>query len=159
MKIHRLAFVQLLVSWLLFLATPAVAQKYAPLPKQITEAKTVYLLNQTIEPKVADKAYKELQSWGHFEVVDDMEKADLVFRFRHPSSDAFFIVPLGTGVVGGSIQSRAVRLDIFDPKTSREFPIWSITKGGTWLVSNSGKDCIKELRKRFPEEKKNNNKE
>jgi len=152
MKTRSLALAQLLASLVLFLAVPALAQKYAPLPKQITEAKTVYLVNQTIEPKVADKAYKELRSWGRLEVVDDMEKADLVFRFRHPSSDAFAIIPLGGGVVGGSIGSGAVTLDIFDPKTSKEFPVWSITRSATFLVSNSGKDCVKELLKRFPKE-------
>lgn len=137
------------VLFIFFASLPANSQKYAPLPNDITNAKTVYLVNQTIEPKVADKAWKELQKWGRFEVVDDMEKADLVFRFRHPSRDAFAVIPFGPGVVRNDF----VMLEIFNPQKSKQFPLWTVTKGGTLLVSNSGKDCIKELRKRFPKDK------
>ncbi len=56
---------RLCLSLLLFLlVSPLQAdEKYAPLPKAITEAKTVYIENHSDNPRVAEAAYLELTNW------------------------------------------------------------------------------------------------
>jgi hypothetical protein len=144
---------------LVFFASVAIAQDYAPLPKPLKEAQTVYLQNETNWPKIADKAYKELKSWGRYRVVDDPAEADLVLRFsfNQVAGSSFILMPIGQSVVGGTVsgtgRGEALTLDIFYRPKTGDRPVWSVTKSGTLLVSNNAKDCIKELRKRMPKGK------
>lgn len=132
--VHRLLVLPLL------LAPVACAQGYAPLPKELLDAKTIYIVNDTGWPKIADKAFKELQKWGRFIVVNDIREADVIFRFRGARL-----------TLGGISRSNDVTLAIF-LRDSPETPIWSITESGTLLVSNNAKDCIRQLRKRMPKD-------
>src|ERR1039458_1470633 len=50
----------------------------APLPKEIRTAKTVFVLNQGIEPGTMDVVYDEISKWSHWTLTDEHEKADLV---------------------------------------------------------------------------------
>lgn len=124
----------------LLFAAGAGAQDHAPLPKAIYEAKTVYLVNDTGWPKIADKAYKELRSWGRFQVVNDKAEADLILRFTGAQQ-----------TLGGLARANKLTMEVLDAKT--EASLWKITEDGALLVSNNAKDCIKQLRKRMPKEK------
>ena len=68
-----------LAACFILLAIAAWAEDYAPLPKRILAAKTVYILNETGHPHPLDVAYQELKKWGRYVIVDDREKADLIF--------------------------------------------------------------------------------
>ncbi len=51
------------------------------MPAAALGAKTVAIVNDTRDPKVADGAVAALKSWGQFTVVDDPQVADITLRF------------------------------------------------------------------------------
>jgi len=133
----------------LLAAAPATGQKYAPLPKEILEAKVIYVLNLTDEPEVRDKAYKELRGLKRYEITEDREKAELVFVFTFSeSADAGAVaIPLSTGAVIAVPTRRSfVTLRIFNPDKPNDTALWQVTRS----TPNGTKNCIKELRKRLP---------
>lgn len=52
-----------------------------PMPKAAFAAKTVAIENNTKAGAVKDGALEQLQRWGHFTVVEDVDSADIVLRF------------------------------------------------------------------------------
>ena len=52
------------------------------IPAAVLTAKTVAIVNDTRDPKVADGAVAALKSWGQFTVVDDPQVADITLRFE-----------------------------------------------------------------------------
>ena len=59
--------------------------KPAPLPEEVFNAKTVYLVNRTGKQATLDSAYTEFQKWNRFTVVHD-ENADLRIVFSRSKS-------------------------------------------------------------------------
>lgn len=138
------------VALLLILGVPVLGEeKYAPLPKPITDAKTVYVLNQTGAPEAADRAYKELRSWGRFVIVEKQEDADLVLRLSvSDAKDAgVALVPIGQWTWGVPIRVRFVTLSVFYKPKPDDEALWAITRS---TGSGGTKACVKEFRKRFP---------
>ncbi len=126
---NNLNTVLLLVA-ILSLAQPLTAQKYAPLNKVIIEAKTIYM-EHFVKPSILDVAFRELDSWGQFDVVNSLEKADLVLSFKMAKTDLL--------------------MAIFDRRKN------PLDGGLVWTVScpvGKSHKCIEELRKRFPKEPK-----
>jgi hypothetical protein len=67
----------------LLLSLPQIAhanKKSPALPAAVFAAKTIYIDNQTNVAELQDDAYMGLAKWGHFEVVDSAQKADMVLR-------------------------------------------------------------------------------
>jgi hypothetical protein len=50
------------------------------MPASIFTAKTIYIDNETTSADLQNDAYMALAKWGHFQVVDNAQKADLVLR-------------------------------------------------------------------------------
>ena len=50
------------------------------LPAAVFAAKTIYIDNQTNDAGLQNGAYLGLTKWGHFQVVDSAQKADVVLR-------------------------------------------------------------------------------
>jgi len=68
----------LALSTLMF-AFPALAKhEKMPLPQQVTNAKTVYIDNQSGHAELGDRAYDEMKKWGRYQIVDSAGKADIV---------------------------------------------------------------------------------
>jgi len=60
-------------------AMPAAwAVNPAPLPKEIRAARTLFIVNQGIEPGTMDVVYDEISKWSRWILIDDREKADVV---------------------------------------------------------------------------------
>jgi hypothetical protein len=67
----------------LLCAVPQIAQankKPLALPPAVLAAKTIYIDNQTNDAGLQNNAYMGLARWGHFQVVEDAQKADVVLR-------------------------------------------------------------------------------
>jgi hypothetical protein len=106
----------------------APAPSQAPVPTQIAAARTIFLVNNGADanfPMTAldayNRVYSALQIWGHFQLVNSPDQADLVFQLRD-------IAPV-TGVYGDrtgayAINSPAFQLAIKDPKTN--VTLWTI---------------------------------
>ncbi|MCI0352735.1 MAG: hypothetical protein L0Z53_25215 [Acidobacteriales bacterium] len=134
---------------MLLAAAPAVGQKYAPLPKEIVDAKVIYVLNLTGEPDVRDFAYKELRGWKRYEITEDRDKAELffVFTFSESADAGAIAIPLSTGaVIAVPTRRTFVTLRILNPEKPDDTALWQVTRRSP----NGTKNCIKELRKRFP---------
>jgi hypothetical protein len=154
--------------------------KYAPLPKRLLEAKTVFLVNTSARVEVLDQAYKELKSWGRFVVADDQSKADLILVLTaKQTGETVSTIKLGNDTATTSSQvngygqyatvtsttkvNRApempitsqtgiTTLQVFDHTTPEAPAIWAIER--EWSASGSGKQCIKELKKRIEYQEK-----
>jgi hypothetical protein len=101
----------------------------APVPSQIQQAHTIFLTNSGSDPnfpidetKAFNDIYAALQAWGHYQLVNSPQQADLVFQLRDiaPITDV-------TGNRGGvySYTSPAFQLTILDPKSN--IALWTIT--------------------------------
>jgi hypothetical protein len=100
-----------------------------PVPTQIAAARTVFLVNDGADPNFPmtgdqsyGKIYAALQAWGHYQLVNSPEQADLVFQLRE-------IAPItavnATHGQAYSIASPAFQLSIKDPKSN--VTLWTIT--------------------------------
>lgn len=78
--------------------------KYAPLPAPILAAKRVYLVNFSDQPHVLDEAYKALNKWGRYEIVQDVAQADLVLALTvHQTGVVTSEIPLGSDRVDTTV--------------------------------------------------------
>jgi len=66
-------------------ATAFARSKHAPLPDEVRNAKTIYLINRTGTQDVLDSAYQQFEKWGKYKVVSDKNAADLIIVFDHRS--------------------------------------------------------------------------
>jgi len=75
-------------SLVLLLVTPgiALANKKGPsLAPSVLAAKTIYIDNQTTDASLQNNAYMALARWGHLQVVDSAQKADVILRLTGSS--------------------------------------------------------------------------
>lgn len=158
---------------LLILASSVVALgakkkhiEHAPLPAKVVAAKTVFILNESNQPEIADKAYTQLKQWGKYQVVDSKEKADvlMVFTLGHSQSQredsdvmslynwktgehTSGIVPNGTITVTWTY----TQMRIVDPVTSDV--LWADER--PWLRKHSATDELMDsLRQRVEEQER-----
>jgi len=149
----------------------AVAKtKHAPLPVQVLQAKTVYLVNQTQMASLGDKAFDELTKWGRFKIVQKPEEADLVLVLSATSTVTGFDTDTSGNTTGrvddsGNVQlsgqstsrsqARTVSytyLTAIDPKTGTH--LWSDVKqwGSLFYPVSATRSLVKELRERIDEQ-------
>jgi hypothetical protein len=113
----------LLVFCLIALRTAALPK---PLPDAVVRAHTVYLENQTGFLELQYSTVLELEKWGHFELADSPDKADLIMRLD--SASHVRIVPAGQFPSSGEntdsdIPPGHTRITLMDPKT--DAVLWS----------------------------------
>jgi hypothetical protein len=70
---------------LLAAAQIALANKKSTLPDAVFFAKTIYVDNQANDASLQHSAYMALAQWGHFQVVEAPNKADVVLRLTGSS--------------------------------------------------------------------------
>jgi hypothetical protein len=100
------------------------------LPDAVIRAHSVYLENETGFVELEYTALLELSKWGHFEITDCREKADLVMRLD--SATRVRVVPEGqfpdTGAnafTDSDIPKGHTRIALLDPKNNAM--LWSDT--------------------------------
>jgi hypothetical protein len=117
-------------------ATPARAtEKRSALPTSVVNARTVYVDNHTTSAELQNTAYIELAKWGHFQVVDTPQKADIVLQLSNGNYVKF--VPAGENHsasdpqpgkqawVGAdeAVPPGSTRISLIDPKSGNS--LWS----------------------------------
>ncbi len=107
------------------------------LPEAVTSAHTVFLVNDTGFPEMQYTLVMELTKWGHFELAESREKADLVLSLSSGTHvralpDGEYPRPTGLGALAeGEIPKGHTRVALLDPKTGAT--LWSDlrkTEGG-----------------------------
>jgi hypothetical protein len=69
------------------LCIPVLASsKKAPLPDEVTSAKSIYIDNKTGNQAVFEAASDEFNEWGRFKIIDAKDGADLVVVFTHTNA-------------------------------------------------------------------------
>ena len=101
-----------------------------PFPIQIAQAKTVFLTNAGCSEVAFDALNSVLKMWGHYELVDSPDKADIVISLQaRPEMVYLIMVPIiANGVTTYTpvqyIDSQ-VKMSVLDAKTKDE--LWSTT--------------------------------
>jgi len=107
-------------------------QSYAvpkPLPEAVVRAHTIYLDNETGFLELQYSTVFELTKWGHFDLADNRDKADLVMRLEGASHVR--VVPAGQfpsnadNASDSDIPIGQTRISLLDPKT--DAVLWSDT--------------------------------
>ena len=126
----------LLVIFLCVCALGMTAQPPA-LPEAVTSAHTVFLVNETGFPEMQYTAVLELNKWGHFEIAESREKADLVLSLSSGTHvralpDGQYPRPTGLNAFAEeAVPKGHTRVALLDPKTGAT--LWSDlrrTEGG-----------------------------
>jgi len=142
----------------------AYAQKQLAKSPTISSAKTVYFDNQTGAEAVGTAALAQLKKWRRFQVVRDMQMADLILLLSaDPYKGGYIIFASGqTGAVDtdGHIQQdripnynrlapvRDAYLTVIDPSTGKNLWSDSHVRGGLLTGKNSvGARLVQKLQK------------
>lgn len=122
----------------------------APLPKKLTDAKSVYIDNKSNRADIGDAAYKEIKKLTRYTVVDAPETADVIFQltyYEDPVETPVMGIISGSTVILPKERGCSVTLKILDAKDKDRNQIWGNTKpcgrhGAT-------EDIFKDLRSRL----------
>lgn len=105
------------------------------LPMSVSNARTIYVDNQTTSAELQNTAYTELAKWGRFQIVDAPQKADIILRLSNGNSVKF--VPGDGSAPASAAQSTkgsfqgadetvppgSTRISVIDPKSGNS--LWS----------------------------------
>jgi outer membrane protein assembly factor BamB len=152
----------LLFAWLVASSAvpfPAQTQQPSAQSPKILSAKTVYFDDRTGAEAAATAALAQLKKWGHFQIVQDRQQAELIFLLSTSAYRGGYIVsPSGTGdsslhvrldpVVdsGWHAPVRACFLTVIDPRTGES--LWSDSHVWGGLLTGKNSACerlVKEL--------------
>jgi predicted Zn-dependent protease len=136
------------------------------------EAKTAYAVNAGIEPKTFDHVYDQLRKWGHWQLVDEASKADIIVVL---SSQNTFLGVANLGTVGSAtatattygnvttvnssgsssnilmpLVSQHRYLSVVDRKTGTLLTMVDCLPRGINGAARTGKILVDKLRDRFP---------
>jgi hypothetical protein len=147
----------------------------APLPKEIRTAKTVFVLNQGIEPGTMDVVYDEIRKWTRWTLTDDQEKADLVIAL---SAQNYFVGMANMGAASatatattygnttvahgyGAAQGMAIPimqqtryLTVVEPKSGQPLLTLSCRRREINGNSRTGKTLVNLFKDRFPKDQR-----
>lgn len=133
---------------------------HAPLPPELMQAKTIYILNESGAAALSDKCYSELTEWGRFKIVNDPKAADLVFRISTASRTTGYHADTNSD---GDTSHTNIRANVASQTTIEVIQsssgqiLWSDSKawGGLYTGFRSAtKSVVKDLRKRIDEQEK-----
>jgi len=129
--------VMLLLMIFLCACAPGMRAQPPALPEAVTSAHTVFLVNETGFPEMQYTAVLELNKWGHFEIAESREKADLVLSLSSGTHvralpDGQYPRPTGLNAFAEeAVPKGHTRVALLDPKTGAT--LWSDlrkTEGG-----------------------------
>ena len=133
----RLLFVSLILFATLLLSTASAQadDKRPHLPMSVSNARTIYVDNQTTSAELQNTAYTELTKWGRFQIVDTPQKADIILRLSNgnyvkfvpgdstaPTSDPNATKQNWTGA-DEAVPPGSTRISLVDPKSGNS--LWS----------------------------------
>ncbi len=123
----------------------------AMLPQAVVKAHTVYIQNETGFVELEYATILELSKWGHFELAERREKADLILRLDTGSrvrlvAEGEGMPTTSSGLVENPVPPGYTRVALLHPKTGQT--LWSgkhKTEGGK--IKNG--HLLDELREAF----------
>ena len=73
---------------LLLAPAQTVSARQQPIPQQLKQAKSAYLMMTGVDPRLLDRFAKEVTAWKRFLLVDDLKKAEIVCTLSEEQLDA-----------------------------------------------------------------------
>lgn len=147
----------------LVLAGVAHANKQAPLPERILQAKKLFVDNQSKYADVADRFYEEMGKWKRFSIVQNRESADLIVVLTTQESEGMASQnrPYVTNKVGNtdittggsrvySYTYGSTQIAFLDPNSGEK--LWSNTM--PWGRKGGARGLVRDLRKRVESQEK-----
>ena len=127
----------LLAAVLLMPSLAFAGPKHAPLPEELTTAKTIYIVNQSGDQDVVDGAYAAFSEWGRFTVAKSRETADVVaiFTMQQRLNEGTTVRRLEMDIKGHSPDDA-----LFETICRRD---------AFHAFASAGKNCVNDFRKRF----------
>jgi hypothetical protein len=138
---------------------PTSAQNQPVQSPKIQTAKTIYFDDRTGADAAANAALAQLKKWGHFQIVQDRQQAELIFLLSTSAYRGGYIVPpsgsADSGVhvrldavvdSGWHASVRACILTVIDPRTGES--LWSDSHVWGGLLTGKNSACeriVKEL--------------
>lgn len=140
-------------------AISASAQNQPVQSPKIQSAKTIYFDDRTGADAAANAALAQLKKWGHFQIVQDRQQAELIFLLSTSAYRGGYIVPpsgsADSGVhvrldpvvdSGWHAPVRTCILTVIDPRTGES--LWSDSHVWGGLLTGKNSACervVKEL--------------
>ena len=131
----------------------------APLPAELMQAKTVYIISHRIQDgrvlpdpsgdaTYVDACRDELAKWGRFKVVSDPKEADLIFRIGSRVQTSYMVINNQSRKEGNGVTFLEV------VQTSSGKVLWSGTHNWawSWSVKSARTVVVKQLRKSMEEQ-------
>ena len=126
------------------------------LPQAVVNAHTVFVQNETGFVELEYETILELSKWGHFEMAESRQKADLILRLDGSSRvrqvpEGEYVPAASTAPVENPVPPGYTRISLVQPKTGQT--LWSgqhKTEGGK--IKNG--HLLDELREAFREHEK-----
>jgi hypothetical protein len=140
MRKSRLSRFAILVCLIVFVSVPMVAWAMPALPETVARAHTVFIQNDTGFTELQYSTVLELNKWGHFDLAESAEKADLILVLDNGSHVRMLPegqVPSGNSTPRIAVPPGNTRISLVDPKSGQE--LWADvhrTDGGK--VKNGG---------------------
>jgi hypothetical protein len=128
MGINRNIVASAILALALTLGVSHLQAQSAPVPPELSTAKTVFLADageeaNNLSERAYTQVYSGLSQWGHYQLAPSPSSADLIFELH-------YLAPLATPdfINGTNFPSYSfrLRLDIFDSSTHTE--LWSVTE-------------------------------
>ena len=69
---------KLFLAILVIASIPALAVEPAPLPRELQQAKKIFIVNSGVENSIQDRVYDMFSKWNRWTVVDSPEEADVI---------------------------------------------------------------------------------
>lgn len=86
------------MGFLLLLTAVCYGEDHAPLPAQVANAKTVFLVNGGGSDTAYDAFYAAMKQWGHYQIVGYRDKADLIITIEYRTDyDGSSLLPIYNG--------------------------------------------------------------
>ena len=131
----------------------------APLPKEIKAAKTLFVLNQGLEPGTMDVVYNEINKWPRWTLTDEREKADLIIVLS-AQSYVYGMAAIGSGTAYGTttvavplVQDNR-HLTVVEPKSGLALLTLSCRRREINGNSRTGKTLVNLFKSRFPKDQR-----
>ena len=124
----------ILVATLFACVMPMASQQHAPLPDKVVAARTVFLMNESGQPKLGDAVYKQIRTWNQWKIATDRADADLILTVSNKGglNPSYYL----------SLTDAKSGEQLWTSRTSMQGKLWR-----TWNAI--AKDLVSDIRERM----------
>jgi hypothetical protein len=134
--------------------------QHAPFPEPLTNAKSIFLINDSGDAKAYDAFYSEMTKWKHFSITQKKEEADVIAVL---TTNGAYVLTMGNATASSghttnaygsafSIPVNYLGLKVFDGHSGDV--LWTDSEQKWMGAGHAPSILIKRLKERFPEKER-----